>query len=58
MFQVRCDFSDFEASVIVEEFNKIVKDIFRNLIFEQDIRCDGRELSELRNISCEVCRSL
>lgn len=41
-----------------EEINtiyyEIVKKIFRLLIFETNKRCDGRNLDELRKISCQV----
>ncbi|XP_043271640.1 polyribonucleotide nucleotidyltransferase 1, mitochondrial [Venturia canescens] len=37
-----------------EAFNELSKNIFRSLIFENDVRCDGRQLSELRKISCQV----
>ncbi|XP_050543461.1 polyribonucleotide nucleotidyltransferase 1, mitochondrial [Daktulosphaira vitifoliae] len=43
---------NFELCSII--FDKIIKKIFRSLIFENDVRCDGRKLDELRNISCEV----
>ncbi|XP_026480125.1 polyribonucleotide nucleotidyltransferase 1, mitochondrial-like [Ctenocephalides felis] len=52
--KVRASFTDIEPTVIVDEFNKISKKIFRDLIFEDDIRCDGRNLNQLRNISCDV----
>ncbi|XP_043792915.1 polyribonucleotide nucleotidyltransferase 1, mitochondrial isoform X2 [Apis laboriosa] len=35
-------------------FSNISKEIFRSLIFETDKRCDGREINELRDISCQV----
>ncbi|XP_065218144.1 polyribonucleotide nucleotidyltransferase 1, mitochondrial [Planococcus citri] len=35
-------------------FDKIFKNTFRSLIFESDKRCDGRALTDLRPISCEV----
>lgn len=47
------NYPKIEPSVISDEFNKIVKEIFRALIF-QGRRCDGRQLDEVRNINCEV----
>lgn len=47
------NFPQAEPSVITNEFNKIVKETFRELLFS-DKRCDGRKLDELRKISCEV----
>ncbi|XP_043672149.1 polyribonucleotide nucleotidyltransferase 1, mitochondrial [Vespula pensylvanica] len=35
-------------------FYKFVKQIFRSLIFETNVRCDGRDLQELRKIDCQV----
>ncbi|VVC88566.1 unnamed protein product [Leptidea sinapis] len=35
-------------------FNTNLRQIFRQLIFETDTRCDGRHLDELRKINCEV----
>ncbi|XP_012163994.3 polyribonucleotide nucleotidyltransferase 1, mitochondrial [Bombus terrestris] len=37
-----------------EAFNKISKKNFRSLIFETDIRCDGRGTDDLRDIKCQV----
>ncbi|XP_046746299.1 polyribonucleotide nucleotidyltransferase 1, mitochondrial [Diprion similis] len=45
---------DIDLAVVVEEFSVLSKEIFRSLIFEENVRCDGRTLDELRNISCEV----
>ncbi|XP_068243072.1 polyribonucleotide nucleotidyltransferase 1, mitochondrial [Palaemon carinicauda] len=35
-------------------FSKITKEVFRNLILDEDIRCDGRNLTDLRPIRCLV----
>ncbi|KAL6424466.1 hypothetical protein ACFW04_009905 [Cataglyphis niger] len=35
-------------------FGKITKDIFRTLILETDVRCDGRPMNGIRDISCQV----
>ncbi|XP_063831070.1 polyribonucleotide nucleotidyltransferase 1, mitochondrial [Ostrinia nubilalis] len=47
---------DTEADVnqLQDAFNANLKQIFRDMIFETDVRCDGRHLDDLRNISCEV----
>uniref|UniRef100_A0A673B418 polyribonucleotide nucleotidyltransferase n=1 Tax=Sphaeramia orbicularis TaxID=375764 RepID=A0A673B418_9TELE len=39
---------------IIESFNIVSKEIFRNLVLNEYRRCDGRELTALRNISCDV----
>lgn len=43
-----------DAAVIMEAFNSKTKELFRELIFEDNSRCDGRGLDDLRNISCEI----
>lgn len=43
-----------EPGVVAEAFNRVAKDIFRSVVFERDVRCDGRRLTQLRNISCSV----
>ncbi|XP_065563660.1 polyribonucleotide nucleotidyltransferase 1, mitochondrial-like isoform X2 [Artemia franciscana] len=52
--KVRMNFPTADPAVCSEYFNKILKEIFRNLIFETERRCDGRLLTEVRPISCEV----
>ncbi|XP_063387477.1 polyribonucleotide nucleotidyltransferase 1, mitochondrial [Cydia fagiglandana] len=37
-----------------ECFNSHLRQTFRDMIFETDTRCDGRQLDELRKISCQV----
>ena len=39
---------------VVEAFSKVSSDVVRGLIFDKDIRVDGRGLSDIRPISCEV----
>lgn len=51
--RVWSNFPNMEPSILTDEFNKILKEIFRELIFNHK-RCDGRKLDELRPISCEV----
>lgn len=52
--RVWSSFPQVEPNVITDEFNKIVKNIFRELIFMNNKRCDGRALNQLRPITCEV----
>lgn len=47
-------FPDIDSTRLSDGYNKLVKKIFRNLIFEEDKRCDGRGLDDLRDISCQV----
>ncbi|KAL3287573.1 hypothetical protein HHI36_002041 [Cryptolaemus montrouzieri] len=53
--KIKVSFPDVDSNLINEVYNnKIVKKIFRDLIFESDIRCDGRSLDDLRKIECKV----
>lgn len=52
--KIKINFPDVDLNLVTEAFNKIVKNIFRNAIFEDEKRCDGREFDQLRNISCKV----
>lgn len=52
--KVWSSFPDVEPSLIQECFNKCCKLVFRNLIFEEERRCDGRSLDDIRNITCTV----
>ncbi|XP_041646288.1 polyribonucleotide nucleotidyltransferase 1, mitochondrial [Cheilinus undulatus] len=47
-------FPQAEPFEIIESFNVVSKDIFRNLVLHEYRRCDGRDLTALRNISCDV----
>uniref|UniRef100_A0A3Q3KCV4 Polyribonucleotide nucleotidyltransferase 1, mitochondrial n=1 Tax=Monopterus albus TaxID=43700 RepID=A0A3Q3KCV4_MONAL len=47
-------FPQAEPFELIESFNTVSKDIFRNLVLNEYRRCDGRELDALRKISCEV----
>lgn len=47
------NYPKIEPSTITDEFNKILKRIFRELIFNEK-RCDGRALDQVRPITCEV----
>uniref|UniRef100_A0A667ZK37 Polynucleotide phosphorylase 1 n=1 Tax=Myripristis murdjan TaxID=586833 RepID=A0A667ZK37_9TELE len=47
-------FPQAEPFEVIESFNSVCKEIFRNLVLNEYKRCDGRELTALRNISCDV----
>ncbi|XP_077991043.1 polyribonucleotide nucleotidyltransferase 1, mitochondrial-like [Glandiceps talaboti] len=47
-------FTETDYQLIVEAFNIVVKETFRNIIFDEYRRCDGRSLTALRDINCEV----
>ncbi|XP_043911146.1 polyribonucleotide nucleotidyltransferase 1, mitochondrial [Protopterus annectens] len=52
--KVREKFPEADSYEVIESFNVISKDTFRNLVLNEYRRCDGRDLTSLRNISCEV----
>ncbi|KAI6072093.1 Polyribonucleotide nucleotidyltransferase 1, mitochondrial [Aix galericulata] len=52
--QLKEKFPEAEPYEIMESFNVVCKDIFRNLILNEYRRCDGRDLTSLRDIKCEV----
>ncbi|KAJ3646013.1 hypothetical protein Zmor_023625 [Zophobas morio] len=52
--KMKANFPDLDPNLLNETYNKIVKQIFRDLIFEEEKRCDGRLYDELRNIECKV----
>ncbi|XP_015591268.1 polyribonucleotide nucleotidyltransferase 1, mitochondrial [Cephus cinctus] len=54
MESMKKSYSDLDLPMVVEAFGQISKQIFRSLIFENEIRCDGRKLEEIRDITCEV----
>ncbi|XP_063297475.1 polyribonucleotide nucleotidyltransferase 1, mitochondrial [Pelobates fuscus] len=39
---------------IMESFGVVSKEVFRNIVLNEYRRCDGRDLTSLRNINCEV----
>ncbi|KAL8572557.1 hypothetical protein ACOMHN_040461 [Nucella lapillus] len=43
-----------DPSLMNDSYNSMTKEIFRNLILDEDRRCDGRGLQQLRNINCQV----
>ncbi|XP_014286853.1 polyribonucleotide nucleotidyltransferase 1, mitochondrial [Halyomorpha halys] len=52
--RLKQDQPEINMEMANEAFNIITKQIFRNLILENNIRCDGRRLDQLRNIKCDV----
>lgn len=51
--EIWSNYPTLDPNIIGEKFNEISKEIFREQIF-QNKRCDGRQLDELRPISCKV----
>lgn len=47
-------FPDTNQSVLSEAFNYAVRHVYRQILADTRIRCDGRQLSDLRPISCQV----
>ncbi|KAK5648579.1 hypothetical protein RI129_003471 [Pyrocoelia pectoralis] len=52
--KIHLDFPTLEYNTVTDYFSKVTKSVFRDSIFEEEKRCDGREFDELRNIFCEV----
>ncbi|XP_028845287.1 polyribonucleotide nucleotidyltransferase 1, mitochondrial [Denticeps clupeoides] len=52
--QLKDKYQNADSFEIIEAFNVVSKEIFRNLALNEYRRCDGRDLTSLRNISCEV----
>lgn len=52
--KMRSSFPELESGEVVEAFGKLSKQLFRDMVFDEDKRCDGRELQQLRDISCQV----
>ncbi|XP_075059947.1 polyribonucleotide nucleotidyltransferase 1, mitochondrial [Mixophyes fleayi] len=51
---LREKFPNADQFEIIESFNAVSKEVFRNIILNEHRRCDGRDLTSLRNINCEV----
>ncbi|XP_034041115.1 polyribonucleotide nucleotidyltransferase 1, mitochondrial [Thalassophryne amazonica] len=47
-------FPEADVFEITESFNVVCRDIFRSLMLKEYKRCDGRQLTALRNISCDI----
>ncbi|XP_065075694.1 polyribonucleotide nucleotidyltransferase 1, mitochondrial [Ochlerotatus camptorhynchus] len=52
--KVWSSYPSVDPGLITECFNRFSKSVFREMIFEEDRRCDGRHLDDLRKISCAV----
>ncbi|XP_008821220.1 polyribonucleotide nucleotidyltransferase 1, mitochondrial [Nannospalax galili] len=52
--QLKEKFPEVDPFEIIESFNVVAKEVFRSIILNEYKRCDGRDLTSLRNISCEV----
>ncbi|KAF9801531.1 hypothetical protein SFRURICE_012177 [Spodoptera frugiperda] len=46
--------TEADVTQLQDCFNANLKQIFRDMIFETDVRCDGRHLDDLRKINCQV----
>ncbi|XP_018432129.1 PREDICTED: polyribonucleotide nucleotidyltransferase 1, mitochondrial [Nanorana parkeri] len=51
---LREKFPEADPFEIMESFSVVSKEVFRNKILNEYRRCDGRDLTSLRNITCEV----
>lgn len=54
MEKLKESYSDKEQHELSRAINAVVREIFRNLIFDNEKRCDGRELTDIRDITCSV----
>lgn len=53
--KIKTNFADItDLSLVIDCFNQTCKNVFRDSIFEMEMRCDGRDIEQLRNISCQV----
>jgi polyribonucleotide nucleotidyltransferase len=52
--RVWSSFPDADPGQITDGFNSVCKQVFRALILDENLRCDGRGLDDLRKISCSV----
>uniref|UniRef100_A0A8K9V777 Polyribonucleotide nucleotidyltransferase 1 n=1 Tax=Oncorhynchus mykiss TaxID=8022 RepID=A0A8K9V777_ONCMY len=53
-FYLLMKYPQAEPYEVMESFNIVSKEVFRNLVLNEYRRCDGRDLTSLRNISCEA----
>ncbi|ELT99515.1 hypothetical protein CAPTEDRAFT_172563 [Capitella teleta] len=51
---LREQYPEVESVLLAQGFDSLCKKTFRSLIFSNNTRCDGRALTDLRDISCEV----
>lgn len=52
--KLNTNFPDVDSGALSEALNKLIWQTFRNSIFDEELRCDGRRLDQLRDISCLV----
>lgn len=52
--KVRETYPEADMSSLTEMFSAMAKEVFRELIFSRNLRCDGRQLTQIRPISCQV----
>lgn len=52
--KIKASFPESDMNLVSDGINKIIKTVFRNLILEENLRCDGRKIDQLRNISCKI----
>ncbi|XP_014768879.1 polyribonucleotide nucleotidyltransferase 1, mitochondrial [Octopus bimaculoides] len=52
--KVKETYPDTEQGALVQSFGAICKEIFRNQILDTNTRCDGRGLTDVRDIHCQV----
>ncbi|XP_062934367.1 polyribonucleotide nucleotidyltransferase 1, mitochondrial isoform X2 [Cynocephalus volans] len=52
--QLKEKFAEVDPYEIIESFNVVAKEVFRSIILNEYKRCDGRDLTSLRNINCEI----
>ncbi|XP_063645143.1 polyribonucleotide nucleotidyltransferase 1, mitochondrial isoform X4 [Pan troglodytes] len=52
--QLKEKFPEADPYEIIESFNVVAKEVFRSIVLNEYKRCDGRDLTSLRNVSCEV----
>lgn len=52
--KVWSSYAETDPALITEAFSKYCKQIFRDIIFEEERRCDGRLYDDIRRIACQV----
>ncbi|XP_042562413.1 polyribonucleotide nucleotidyltransferase 1, mitochondrial [Clupea harengus] len=52
--QIKEKYRQAEPFEVIESFNVVTKEVLRNLTLNEYRRCDGRSLTSLRDISCDV----
>ncbi|XP_055594857.1 polyribonucleotide nucleotidyltransferase 1, mitochondrial [Uranotaenia lowii] len=52
--KVWSSYPSVDPALISDVFNRFTKKVFREMVFEENRRCDGRYLDDVRKISCSV----